>query len=68
MKLQERHWRPILDWAESSFDVKISTTDSFLLSPHPQETYGKLDTLMSGFDVWEMACKLFCLVIHDGQH
>ncbi|KAH9926102.1 ATP12-domain-containing protein [Fomitopsis serialis] len=55
VKLQETHWRPILDWAQSTFGIKVSTTDSFLLDPHPEETYEKLDKLMSEFDVWEMA-------------
>lgn len=54
-KLQDQHWRPILDWAQSTYDIEVSTTDSFLLDPHPVETYEKLDELLSGFDSWEMA-------------
>ena len=56
--MQDQHWRPILDWAQSTFDIEVSTTDSFLLDPHPVETYEKLDELLSGFDNWEMAGKL----------
>ncbi|KAH9842527.1 ATP12-domain-containing protein [Rhodofomes roseus] len=55
LKLQSAHWWPIINWAQSTFEIGISTTDSLLLPPHPQETYEKLDKLMSGFDAWEMA-------------
>lgn len=53
--LQERHWKPILEWARSTFNVEVSTSTSFLLDPHPPETVQKFDDVMSKFDQWQMA-------------
>lgn len=55
VKLQETHWKPILNWARTFFDVEISTSDSFILSPHPQRTMQKFDEVLSKFDHWQMA-------------
>lgn len=55
VKLQDTHWKPILQWARSTFGVEISTSDSFILSPHPPETVRVLDDVMSKFDHWQMA-------------
>lgn len=58
VKLQDTHWKPILQWARSTFGVEISTSDSFILSPHPPETVRVLDDVMSKFDHWQMAGRL----------
>jgi ATP synthase mitochondrial F1 complex assembly factor 2 len=55
VKLQEKHWDPILHWARVTFDVKIYTSDSILLSPQPDDTKHKLDAVLAEFDHWEMA-------------
>ncbi|KZT11625.1 ATP12-domain-containing protein [Laetiporus sulphureus 93-53] len=55
VNLQEMHWKPLLEWTQSTFNVDISTSDSFLLSPHPQETVKKLNEIMFNFDHWQMA-------------
>ncbi|PCH38452.1 ATP12-domain-containing protein [Wolfiporia cocos MD-104 SS10] len=53
--LQAEHWKPLLEWVQSTYNVETSTTDSFLLAPHPEETLKKLDEVMNGFDLWQMA-------------
>ncbi|KAI0811144.1 hypothetical protein BC629DRAFT_1280920 [Irpex lacteus] len=56
VSLQKTHWLPLLDWANATFRVEISTaTDSFLIPPHPESTIKKFDEVLSKFDPWEMA-------------
>ncbi|KAI0691191.1 ATP12-domain-containing protein [Cytidiella melzeri] len=54
--LQQKHWMPILEWAQSTFNIELSTaTDSFLVSNHPLDTLKKLDEVLTQFNAWEMA-------------
>ncbi|OBZ75918.1 ATP synthase mitochondrial F1 complex assembly factor 2 [Grifola frondosa] len=55
VSLQEKHWKPLLDWSRSTFDIEINVSDSFLFSSQPPDTLRKLDEVMSKFDQWEMA-------------
>ncbi|PIL23719.1 hypothetical protein GSI_13469 [Ganoderma sinense ZZ0214-1] len=55
VKLQDAHWKPILDWARSAFDVEISTTDALLVPTQPPETILKFNDVLSKFTPWEMA-------------
>ncbi|KAI0695419.1 ATP12-domain-containing protein [Cerioporus squamosus] len=55
VKLQETHWKPILDWARSTFNVDIAVSDSFLVPTQPQETLKKFEEVLSKFSPWEMA-------------
>ena len=55
VKLQEAHWKPILDWARSAYDVEITTTNSLLVPSQPPETILKFNEVLSQFSSWEMA-------------
>ena len=55
VRLQETHWKPILDWARSTFNVDIAVTNSFLVPVQPPETIEKLKEVLSNFSPWEMA-------------
>ncbi|KAM5535615.1 hypothetical protein V8D89_010782 [Ganoderma adspersum] len=55
VKLQDAHWKPILDWARSAFDVEIPTTDSFLVPTQPPETILKFNDVLSKLTPWEMS-------------
>jgi len=55
VELQTQHWDPLLLWARTTFDVKIHTFDSILLSSQPAETKQKLANVLAGLDVWELA-------------
>ena len=54
VKLQEAHWKPILDWARSAYDVEITTTNSLLVPSQPPETILKFNEVLSKFSPWEM--------------
>ncbi|KAG9226434.1 hypothetical protein CCMSSC00406_0003313 [Pleurotus cornucopiae] len=54
-ELQSTHWVPLLEWARSTFDVEIQTSESILLSEQPEETKRKLGAVLDTFDPWEMA-------------
>ncbi|KAI0806963.1 ATP12-domain-containing protein [Fomes fomentarius] len=55
VKLQETHWKPLLDWARSTFNVDIAVTDSFLVPKQSSETLKKFDEVLSKLSSWEMA-------------
>jgi ATP synthase mitochondrial F1 complex assembly factor 2 len=53
--LQSKHWDPLLNWARSTFGVKIHTFNSVLMNAQPPETKQKFDEVLTKFDHWEMA-------------
>ncbi|RDX52663.1 ATP12-domain-containing protein [Lentinus brumalis] len=55
VKLQETHWKPILDWARSTFNVDVAVTDSFLVPSQPPQTLKKFEEVLSKFSPWELA-------------
>lgn len=55
VNLQTRHWDPLLDWVQSSFDVRIERFASILPSPQPVDSKNKLREVISKFDLWELA-------------
>lgn len=55
VKLQKKHWDPILDWARDTFEIQIHTSDSIFSTPQPAETFAKLDRVISELDPWQMA-------------
>lgn len=55
MTLQEKHWVPLLNWAEATFGVEIQKFDSILFNSQPEATKRKFDELLATFDAWEMA-------------
>lgn len=55
VKLQDTHWTPILDWARSTFDIEILTTDTLLVPSQPPETILRFNDVLSKFTLWEMA-------------
>ena len=55
VRLQEEHWKPILDWAREAFGVEIKVSDSIFVPSQPQETMKKFEEILSNFSSWEMA-------------
>ena len=55
MRLQKKHWDPILSWARDTFKIQIHTFDSIFSTPQPAETFAKLDHVISKLDPWQMA-------------
>lgn len=55
VRLQDDHWNPLLTWARDTFDVELLTSDSVLFNAQPEATKRKLDNVLQGFDLWQMA-------------
>ncbi|KAI0831757.1 hypothetical protein BC628DRAFT_1349661 [Trametes gibbosa] len=55
VKLQEQHWKPMLDWARETFGVELQVSDSLLVPTQPQETIKKFESVLNSFSPWEMA-------------
>ncbi|OSC97630.1 ATP12-domain-containing protein [Trametes coccinea BRFM310] len=55
VRLQEAHWKPILDWAREAFGVEIKVSDSIFVPPQSAETMKKFEEILSNFSPWEMA-------------
>lgn len=59
VELQQEHWSPLLKWARETFNVEVNTTDALFVVPHSPATIKKFDEILSAFDPWQMAGKLF---------
>ncbi|KAI8998991.1 ATP12-domain-containing protein [Trametes punicea] len=55
VKLQEIHWKPILDWARETFGVDIKVSNSLFVPPQTPETITTFGELLTTFSPWEMA-------------
>ena len=51
---QERSWQPLIDWAEMSWGVSFSITDSLLPIKQPRETINVMDNMLLKFSDIEM--------------
>ncbi|KAI0781315.1 ATP12-domain-containing protein [Trametes elegans] len=55
VKLQNTHWKPILDWARETFGVELRVSDSLSVPAQPPETLKKLEEVLNNLSPWEMA-------------
>lgn len=59
VKLQEEHWKPILDWAKETFGVDIVVSNSLVVPSQSPETMKKFEDILAQFSPWEMAGTLY---------
>lgn len=55
VELQKEHWDPLLEWARSTFDIKIHVHQSVLFHSQPERTRRILSDVLAQMDPWEMA-------------
>ncbi|KAB5592612.1 ATP synthase mitochondrial F1 complex assembly factor 2 [Ceratobasidium theobromae] len=55
VKLQEEHWEPLINWAESTYGVRINKFESILGNTQPAETKEAFAKAANKLDQWEMA-------------
>ncbi|KAI0668531.1 hypothetical protein C8Q78DRAFT_265519 [Trametes maxima] len=55
VKLQNEHWKPILDWAQETFGVDIKVSDSLFVPSQSPETLRKFEEVLNNLSPWEMA-------------
>lgn len=75
--LQDKYWKPILDWTQKEFDVKINTTTDIFAITQPTETKEKFRAIidqmgpleLSAFEKAVMSSKSFLIgfaLVHQG--
>lgn len=76
-QLQESYWKPIINWAEKTYDVKINTTTDIFAVTQPDETKAKFRAIidqmgpleLSAFEKAVMSSKSFLIgfaLVHKG--
>ena len=55
VRLQDQHWKPLLEWIYSEYNVYVTAFDSLLGSGHPDETRQRLKDVVFGMNEWEFA-------------
>lgn len=76
-ELQDSYWKPILEWTEKTYDVKINTTTDIFAVTQPDETKAKFKAIidkmgpleLSAFEKAVMSSKSFLIgfaLVHKG--
>lgn len=54
-QLQDDHWKPIIDWTQKKFNVKINTTNDIFAITQPEETKETLRKVIEDMTPLELA-------------
>ncbi|KAL1927318.1 hypothetical protein VTP01DRAFT_3947 [Rhizomucor pusillus] len=54
-KLQDAHWKPLIDWASKTYNVQINTTNGIFAVRQPKETRDKLRSIVQEMDPMQLA-------------
>ncbi|KAI7890334.1 uncharacterized protein EV154DRAFT_538450 [Mucor mucedo] len=76
-ELQDKYWKPILDWTRNEFDVQINTTTDIFAITQPDETKAKFRAIidqmgpleLSAFEKAVLSSKSFLIgfaLVHQG--
>lgn len=60
LELQQKHWVPLLEWAQNEFNVEIRSSDSIIFSTQPEETKNVFRGLLDSLDSWQLAGIFLC--------
>ncbi|KAF8522088.1 ATP12-domain-containing protein [Hysterangium stoloniferum] len=55
VSLQQRHWLPLLLWAEEEFKIEIRRFDSLMVTPQSTEAKEAIRNALDGMDAWKLA-------------
>jgi ATP synthase F1 complex assembly factor 2 len=55
VRLQDKHWIPLLGWARDTFNIEFYTSQSVLFSAQPDATKRVLDEELEKLDSWKLA-------------
>ena len=56
-KLQDKHWKPVIEWAEKTFCIHISVTDDIFSMRQPEASAEKLRNEVLVFSPLQLAGK-----------
>lgn len=55
MRLQDAHWKPLLEWVSKTYDVKVDVYEGILGTKQPDATIKKLGEVANTFDHFKLA-------------
>ncbi|EJU05482.1 ATP12-domain-containing protein [Dacryopinax primogenitus] len=55
VRLQDAHWKPIIDWAQEKFGVEIRIFTDLMGNVQPPETRKALGDWIAKYDAWQLA-------------
>ena len=55
VKLQDEHWKPLLAWVSSTFNVQVKTYEGILGNKQADDTSLKLGAVVEGYDQFRLA-------------
>lgn len=63
VKLQEAHWKPLIDWVSTTFDVEIKIYEGILGTKQSEATIKKLGEIVQGYDQFKLAGSLWSFLV-----
>jgi len=55
VRLQEKHWFPVIQWANEELKVEVQTFDSVMIGVQPQASKDALRRILFELDQWQLA-------------
>jgi len=56
VRLQSKHWDPILNWLRSVHDIDLTVTDGLTTADHEESVQQKIVAVLQQQDEWVLAC------------
>jgi len=56
LELQEKHWKPLLDWARKEFKTDVRHFESVMITSQSEETKDAFRAALDALDPWQFAC------------
>lgn len=55
VKLQDAHWKPLIEWVSTTFDVEVKIYDGILGTKQSDATIAKLGQVVAKYDQFKLA-------------
>lgn len=60
VKLQDAHWKPLIEWVSKTFDVEVQIYEGILGTKQSAATIKKLGEVADAYDQYKLAGTLLC--------
>ena len=51
---QDQHWNPVVEWAQTTFDIVLEITNTIAFVEQPAPTLARIDQLVTDMDDWRL--------------
>ncbi|KAJ3189823.1 ATP synthase complex assembly protein atp12 [Gaertneriomyces sp. JEL0708] len=55
VKMQDTHWRPLIDWLKEAYDMDVKTTHGIMSVKQPEDVVAKCRAVLEAMDAVELA-------------